>query len=238
MDTQAEEIERPKAWVIADTETPGLKVEEGICEIALREIDPDSLETLWEIDSLIDCQCPIGEVAMGIHGITDEMIADAPTLEEFVITSGYLDGRFDGRDIVVIAHNAPFDVARIQPIGDITASICTLFHSRQLIPEAENHKLPTLREHFGFPKNEAHRALADVATTHRLLRELLGRTKRGLREFLATMDTTVHRMPWGKHKGRLLHQVPRDYLLWLKKECTDLEPNLKKSVEKVLKTLK
>lgn len=230
---EAPEEQREVVWVIADTETPSLKAEDGVVEIALREIDPDTLETLWEIDSLIDCQCPIGAVAMEIHGITDEMIADEPTMAEFV--EHRLKNRYAGKDLVVIAHNASFDVPRIHAIGDIKASICTLFHARQLIPEATNHKLVTLREHFGFPENEAHRALADVATTHRLLREILGRTNRGLREFLDTMDTTVHRMPWGRWKGTLLHQVPRDYLLWLKKECKDLEPNLKKSVEKALK---
>lgn len=232
MENQQEDS-RPIAWVIGDTETTGLTG--PACEIALREICPDTLETLGEVQSLIDPECPIEPGAMAIHKITDEMVANAPTLAEFISTPGFLDGRFEGRQIVLIAHNASFDEKRLREIGDITASICTLFHSRQLVPEADNHKLQTLREHFGFPANEAHRAMADVATTHRLLREILGRTNRGLREFLATMDTTVHRMPWGAHKGKLLHQVPKDYLLWLKKECKDLEPNLKKSVEKALK---
>jgi len=237
MEDTIEEVQREVVFAIADTETPGLKVEDGICEIALVEIDPDTLDILYEIDSLIDCQCPIGEVAMGIHGITNEMIADEPTLDEFV--EHRLRNRYDGKDLVIIAHNAPFDVARIQPIGNITASICTLFHARQLVPEAPNHKLQTLREHFGFPPNEAHRALADVYTTRRLLRELLGRTNRGLREFLATMDTTVHRMPFGKYRGRLLHELPRDYLLWFKEQWkadpAAVEPNLRKSIEKALK---
>jgi len=236
---------RDIAWVIADTETPGLQVEQGICEIALCEIDPDSrdLDTLWEIDSLIDPQIPIPAVATEIHGITDAMVADEPTMAEFI--EHRLGDRFGGRQIVIIAHNASFDVPRIHPIGDITASICTLFHARQLIPKQsptsphgpENHKLTTLREYFGFPPNEAHRALADVYTTKRLLREILARTNRTLRDFLSTMDTTVHRQPWGKHAGKLLMDMPLDYLLWMKKEC-DLEPNLKKSVEKVLKARK
>lgn len=238
MDQQVPEAVREIAWVIADTETTGLTG--PACEIALREICPDTLEILWEIDSLIDPECEIEPGAQAIHNISQEMVASAPTLDEFISTPGeeFLNGRLDGRDVVLICHNAPFDVKRLHKIGDITASICTLFHARQLIPETVNHKLTTLREHFGFPPNEAHRALADVATTQRLLKEILGRTNRGLREFLATMDTTVHRMPWGKHKGKLLLNVPKDYLLWLKKECPDLEINLKKSVEKVLKTMK
>lgn len=237
---QVQQEVRELAFVIADTETTGLTG--PACEIALREICPDTLASLGEVQSLIDPgkEFPIEAGAQAVHGITQEMIADAPTLEEFLTVPGYLDGRFEGRDIVLIAHNASFDIKRLNEIGNITASICTLFHSRQLIgTEVVNHKLPTLREHFGFPKNEAHRAMADVATTHRLLVELMSRAgRRTLRDFYATQETTVHRMPWGKHRGELLMTLPKAYLQWLKKECTDLEPNLKKSVEKALKAAK
>lgn len=234
-----QQAERPKAWVIADTETTGLNG--PAIEIALHEINPLTLEMLWEVDSLIDPgpDFPIEPGAMAIHGITDEMVADAPTLEEFLTTPGdqFLNGRLEGRDVILICHNAVFDIKRLHPIGDVTNTICTLFHSRQLVgTEVVNHKLTTLREHFGFPPNEAHRALADVYTTKRLLRELLGRTNRTLPEFLATMDVTVHRMPWGKHRGQLIMNMRKDYLEWVK-GLPDLEPNLKKSVVKALKTM-
>lgn len=224
---------REIAWVIADTETVSLTG--PACEIALREIDPDTLEIIGEIQSLIDPECEIEPGAQAIHGITQEMVADAPTLREFINEPGLLDGAFDGRDIILIAHNAPFDYKRLTEIGNIVSSICTLFHSRQLIgTETINHKLPTLREHFGFPVNEAHRAMADVATTHRLLIELMGRTNRNLRDFYATQDVTVHRMPWGKHRGMLVLELRPDYLLWLW-DLPDLETNLCKSVEKSMK---
>lgn len=230
---EQEIVERPLAWVIADTETTGLTG--PACEIALREIDPDTLESIGEIQSLIDPECDMDPRAQEVHGITAEMLADAPTLEEFLTAPGYLDGAFDGRDIVLIAHNASFDLKRLDKIGNITSTICTLFHSRQLIgAESENHKLGTLREHFGFPVNEAHRAMADVATTHRLLRELIGRAGRTLRDFHATMDTTIHRMPFGKHRGQLLVTLPRDYLEWVAKQ-PDMDANLRKSADKILK---
>jgi len=229
--------ERAIAWVIADTETTGLTG--PACEIALREICPDSLESLGEIHSLIDPECEIEPGAEAIHGITQAMVASAPTLDEFLTQPGYLDGAFDGRDIVLICHNASFDYKRLHMIGNVVSSICTLFHSRQLIPkpsEVPDHKLGTLRAHFGFPLNEAHRAMDDVDTTHRLLIELMGRTSRTLRDFHATMDTTVHRMPWGKHAGQLMLQLPPDYMLWLW-ALADLEPNLRNSLEKAMKAL-
>jgi DNA polymerase-3 subunit epsilon len=227
---------RPLAFVIADTETTGLTG--PACEIALREIDPDTLETIREIQSLIDPECDIEPRAQEIHGISKEMVADAPTLDEFLTMPGYLDDAFEGRDIVIIAHNAQFDVKRLHRIGNIVSSICTVFHSRQLVgTEVPNHQLGTLREHFGFPVNEAHRAMADVATTHRLLRELMGRAgRRTLRDFYETQETTVHRWPFGKHKGMLLMETPKEYLQWFKKQ--DCDASLKKSIEKALKAMK
>lgn len=233
---QPQEQVRELAWVIADTETTGLTG--PACEVAFREIDPDTLETIREIQSLIDPECEIEAGAMAVHGITQEMVAAAPTMAEFISTPGYLDGAFDGRDIVLIAHNAQFDVKRLHAVGNIVSSICTLFHARRLIPEAANHKLPTLREHFGFPKNEAHRALADVATTHRLLKEVMARAgRRTLRDFHATQETTIHRWPFGKYRGMLLMETPKEYLQWFKKQ-PEVEANLKSSIDKVLKALK
>jgi DNA polymerase-3 subunit epsilon len=227
---------RPLAFVIADTETTGLNG--PACEIALREICPETLEVLDECQSLIDPECEIEAGAMAVHNITQEMVASAPTLDEFLTVPGYLDGRFEGRDIVLIAHNASFDIKRLHRIGNIVASICTLFHARNtIVGETANHKLPTLREHFGFPVNEAHRAMADVATTHRLLRELMARAgRRTLRDFYETQETTVHRWPFGKHKGMLLMETPKEYLQWFKKQ--DCDANLKKSIDKALKAMK
>lgn len=222
------------AWVIADTETTGLVG--PACEIALREIDPDTFETIFEIDSLIDPECEIEDGAFQIHGISNAMVANEPTIAEFV--EHRLNNCFAGRHIVMIGHNVSFDIKRLHPIGSIVQSICTMQHARKLWPNKEevaNHKLQTLREHFGFPANAAHRALADVDTTQRLLVEIVGRSGRTLRDFAATQDTTIHRMPFGVHRGKLLATLPRSYLEWMKKEMED--PNLKASAIKILKTM-
>lgn len=232
---QQTEVQRPIAWVIADTETTGLQG--PACELALREIDPETLETIDEIQSLIDPECEIEPGAQAVHNITQEMVANEPTMDEFI--DQRLGDRFHGRDIVLICHNASFDVKRLHKIGNVVSSICTLFHARRLIgTEVANHKLGTLREHFGFPINAAHRAMADVDTTQRLLVELMGRAgRRTLLDFHATQETTIHRWTFGKYRGRLLMDTPREYLEWFKKQ-PEVEANLKASIVKVLKTLK
>ena len=42
------------------------------------------------------------------------------------------------------------------------------------------------------------------------------------------------RMPFGKHKHKLLEDVPRDYLLWVLDNCDNLSPTLKAEVRRVL----
>ena len=48
-------------------------------------------------------------------------------------------------------------------------------------------------------------------------------------------------MPFGKHKGKLLSQVPPDYLLWLHSEFRlqekDLDPKVKAYIEANLEAL-
>lgn len=220
-------------YVIGDTETAGLGSSKKVCEIGLLAIDPLTLEVLEEVGSLIDPQIPIEPGAQSIHGISDEMVADAPTMDEFIQLT--LGGPIDG-EITLICHNVPFDKPLLEPIGNITRSICTLFESRQIqtrLPGLENCKLQTLREYFGIPANAAHRALDDCEITRQLLIRLVDITGRSLEELASATDRTVLIMPFGKHQGTPILQLPRQYLNWAL-DNMDLESNLKSSMEKAL----
>lgn len=63
------------AAVILDTETTGL--EGRIVEISIIKTDGSIL-----LDTLANPECPIPENASAIHGITDEMVKDAPTFSQ------------------------------------------------------------------------------------------------------------------------------------------------------------
>ena len=222
---------RPVVFLICDTESTGLSRPMGVVEVAIRQIDPVSLVTMREWHSLVDPQQAIEPGAEAIHGICAEMVADEPTLDEFV--EHRLCGAFDDVDITFIAHKVPFDLPLLAGIGTITRSVCTLSLSRHLVKNSANHKLQTLREHFGFPANEAHRAMADVATTHRVLGKLLELSGRTLEQLASTTEQTYHTMPFGKHKGLLMFHVPKPYLAWLVAQ-PGLDPNLLKSAQKAM----
>ena len=42
------------------------------------------------------------------------------------------------------------------------------------------------------------------------------------------------RMPFGKHKGEELGNIPDDYLFWCLDHCTSMSPSLRKAIERHL----
>lgn len=225
----AEALNNP-AFLIADTETTGLRG--PACEIAWYEIDPVSLDVIDEFVTLVDPQEPIEEGAQAIHGISDADVADAPTLVE--LRDIVLQNRFAERDVVLICHNVAFDIKRLTPLfPSLPFTICTMIQARRHYPDAPNHKLGTLHNYFGFPENKAHRALADVETTHQILRTMLNKLGMTLEQFMRNTDHTVHTMPYGQHKGKLVLDLPLGYLCWLWNR-DELDENMRNSVKKAL----
>ena len=101
---------------------------------------------------------------MSIHGITNEMVENAPKMPEKIREIYDL---FAGA--VPIAHHAPFDLgfvavdfetnSLILPDGP---ALCSSLLSRKLIHGTENHKLQTLVKHLKIDGGSAHRALDDA----------------------------------------------------------------------------
>lgn len=82
-----------------DTETTGSGKGSEICEIAIVDLAGQPL-----INTLVKTNRPIPEEATAIHGITNEMISDAPTFGELFPR---LDDILKGRCVLV--YNALFD---------------------------------------------------------------------------------------------------------------------------------
>lgn len=113
---------------------------------------------------------PIPKHARDVHGITDMMVAKAPTFS--VVATNFID--FIG-DSILIAHNASFDsgfiytemennnIAPIQnPILD------SLKMARQWYPELKRHNLQFLSEKLHFAGDTYHRALDDSIYVQKL----------------------------------------------------------------------
>ena len=86
-------------WVILDTETTGLYDAE-IVEIAIIERTEETL-----LDTLIKPSIPIPAEVTEIHGITDEMVADAPTFPQVYPR---IDAALKKKRVII--YNASFDI--------------------------------------------------------------------------------------------------------------------------------
>lgn len=223
---------KQRRWIVGDTETSGLGPGAKVVEIAWFEVD-DDLQILDKQHSLIDPQIPIEPGASGVHHITNSMVADSPTIGEFFehIYDGFIEG-----DVILIAHNSSFDRPFFAPwCKDLNGEIDTLRLARRYLPDQQNHKLQTLRYSLGLDAGEAHSAMGDIIALLNLLRLLKDKSGLSLEEMVKSHGEPlfVHNMPFGKHKGIPIHNVPRDYLQWLRRQ-DNVDRDLTYTIDKVL----
>jgi len=159
--------------VVLDTETTGLyPSRDRVIEIALvlLEVEAETgrvLGILGTFEGVQDPGFPIPRIATSIHGITDAMVKG----RRFDLD---LLGTFLEAADLLVAHNSGFDkgfVAQVAPgvLERPWACSCRGIPWRKLFPHLLNARLQDLAEAFAIRGTTAHRALADVETTLRLL---------------------------------------------------------------------
>jgi len=172
--------------------------------------------------TLINPGRPIPADASRVHGIFDCDVAHAPALEQAVDKHGDLFSPV----LPAVCHNAAFDsvlLRRSQRLADGNPRfLCTLRLAENLMPRCESYKLDFLRSYLGLDAHVerpvAHRAANDVATTSLLLKHLIDcYLAAGYPDEIDRLFevATIQRMPFGKHKGKPLSEVPADYIDWL-----------------------
>tara|TARA_X000000950_G_scaffold216687_1_gene260788 strand:- start:3955 stop:4587 length:633 start_codon:yes stop_codon:yes gene_type:complete len=149
-------------FIAFDLETTGTQPgADAIVEIgAVRFNGSRSVESFGK---LVHPGVPIPAEASRVNGITDEMVKDAPRIEE--VMNAFAD--FCG-SLPLVAHNASFDykfyladVKRLQAPAPKGAVLDTLSLARKVFPGLANYKLWTLVRHFEFPSGTFHRAEED-----------------------------------------------------------------------------
>ena len=162
-------------FVVIDIETTGLSHQQGarITEIgALRTRNGIVIDSF---QSLVDPETRIPYEVIALTGITNEMVAEAPSikmvLEDLVEFVG---------DSPTVAHNASFDggfiTCELQQFNrdNQMTMLCTLLLSRRLFPNLRSYSLGNLAAEMNFKKRDFHRAIADCEATVELLQLLEG----------------------------------------------------------------
>ncbi len=199
-----------------DTETTGVRSDKDrIIEIAA--FDPVNDRSFC---ALINPEMPIPPEATAIHHITDEMVASAQTFKEVSIDFV----TFCSGECVLIAHNNDaFDKLFLENefkrAGLEIPAFCyidSLKWARKYRKDLPRHTLQHLREIYGIPPNQAHRALDDVIVLHQVFSHMIDDLSIETVLELLERPTQVSRMPFGKHQGKPLSEVPKSYVQWLK----------------------
>ena len=195
-------IDMPMNYTVIDLETTGLSPRyDKIIEVAAVRIrDGQPVE---EFQQLVHPELPIPEYISAITHITDEMVADAPTISD--VLPKYLE--FLGDDVIV-GHNVSFDINFI--FDREVALYDTPFANNYIntvrlakrIVEIPRYRLCDLCAYFAIQSDNAHRALADCRMTHELMCKL--------RDYCEKSDITLADIQWmPEHKGpsRTHHHV-------------------------------
>ncbi len=158
--------------VFVDLETTGTNpVVDRITEIGIVEVDAAGRATRWS--SLVNPEVPIPSFIQGLTGISNAMVAGAPTFAELAPA---LHDRLQGA--LFVAHNARFDYGFLRNAfseaglpykSDV---LCTVKLSRALYPKERKHNLDTLIERHDLKADARHRALADADLLWQLWQKL------------------------------------------------------------------
>lgn len=163
-------------YTVFDTETTGLNPSQGdeIIQIGATRILNGKLLRNESFEQLVDpCRMLSAESAK-IHGITQDMLRDQPTIDKVLPAFHAF-----ATDTVLIAHNAAFDMRFLQLKEGVTGLrfdqpvLDTLLLSAVIHPNQESHRLEAIAERLGLTIVGRHTALGDAIVTAEVFLKLL-----------------------------------------------------------------
>ena len=171
--TNPKEQDIETTYCVLDLETTGLSFRtEKITEVGIMKIKNGKVIDTFE--TFVNPEKPIPYKVVEVTKITDDMVKDAPKIDE--VFPKILE--FVG-DSVLVAHNADFDIGFLKynasELGYKLENtyIDTLRLAKDLFPNYKKYKLGIIAENLGIKVEVAHRALDDVDTTVKVFNIML-----------------------------------------------------------------
>src|ERR671932_59046 len=159
-------------YVVFDVETTGSAAGKGgaITEFGAMKLVRG--EVVDQFSTLVNPGRPIDPFVVRLTGITDRMVADAPSISEAMPRfEEFVEG------CVLVGHNVHFDCSFVTAArGGVKLPnevLDTLKLARCLVPGLKRYRLSSLVNHFGVRHAPNHRALSDAAATTEVFRRLL-----------------------------------------------------------------
>lgn len=168
-------ISFPDMYCVVDLETTGFDPNyDEIIEISAIKVVNNNVVDKFSSLTKLEHTDSISEYITKLTGITNDMIKDAPNLEN--VLTDFLN--FVGNNIIV-GHNINFDIRFLydncfyyfkKPFTN--DYIDTMRISRKLLPDLNNHKLKTISKHYNIDYSNAHRGLTDCNITYNCFNSL------------------------------------------------------------------
>ncbi len=163
-------------YYVLDLETTGFSaVNEKITEIGIMKVKDG--EVLDEFACFVNPEKHIPQRVQEVTNITDEMVADAETIDK--VFPKMLEFIGNDKNAVLVAHNAGFDIGFLKQNAKVLGYefdytyLDTLSLAKDLFPEYKKYKLGKIADNLGIKVEVAHRALDDVDTTVKVFRVML-----------------------------------------------------------------
>lgn len=244
-------------YVLFDTETTGNQEEDRVIQFGAMIVDQKG--KIEAFDELCSTSTPIKLEAMEVHNITPDLIEGKPLA---IDTNFYKRlEELNSSENFLIAHNINFDLEMIKKEGFVNKYqiIDTLRCAKHLFAELPYHRLQYIRYALDLYKSEvteankynitikAHDAIGDVLVMKLFLSKLVGKCREIYPDYnpmekLADLSKTpvfIRTFKFGKYKGKDVEEVAKidaSYLNWMRTSMSDLDEDMKYTLDKVLKS--
>lgn len=161
-------IDFPELYAVVDIETTGLDpLRDEIIELSAIRFEKG--KRIGEFSTLVRPRRRISSFITDLTGITDEMLRDAPRIEDCI--AGFEE--FVGYDII-LGYNVSFDVGfistgmmRILGRPFLNPFVDVMRIARRELPELPHHRQTDIADYFSISVDRAHRALDDCETCNK-----------------------------------------------------------------------
>ncbi|WP_368356259.1 DUF3820 family protein [Acidithiobacillus montserratensis] len=217
--------------IIIDTETTGRNEPQAV-EIAwIAPNTPAQLQTVADFQQRYLPDKPIEFGAMATHHILPADLEGCPSPSDFALPPD---------TAYIIGHNIDYDW---QVIGSPDVRrICTLAMARRIWPNTDSHSLSALTYFLATDLDKARRAIQnahsawhDIHFTRDLLACILKEhpvdSWDELWHFSEDCRIPTH-MPFGKHRGVPIPDLPADYVAWARRNLPDMDPYLRTALNR------
>lgn len=211
------QVGKSQKFIFLDTETTGNQTDDRLCQVAFH-CPADRLK----VDEFFKPPRPITLEAMAITHITDKMVADKPQFLKGGKTYDYLKQAFEVDDAILIAHNVEFDAQMLANEGIVPKyKICTMKVARHhdVDDKIPNYKMQYIRYFLGLEMEaSAHNAADDIKVLEAIFYHYNKFYSAAEMMKITNEPFLLRKLTFGKHKGLPFKDVPKDYLIWLRKQ--------------------